>query len=93
MEKGRANREKRRETDRQSEAEKWRERERHRKRERGGSRALPTETNVENGTSQSKSGTSVNLSKSGGHGEHPGVALCSRHLRKLGKSKEDEEEE
>jgi len=28
-------------------------------------RALPTETNVESGTSQSKSGTSVNLSNSG----------------------------
>ena len=31
------------------------------------SRALPTETKVESGTSQSKSGTSVNLSKSGEH--------------------------
>jgi hypothetical protein len=28
-------------------------------------RALPTETKIENGTSQSKSGTPVNLSKSG----------------------------
>jgi len=33
--------------------------------EGGSGRALPTETNVESGTSQSKSGTSVNLSNSG----------------------------
>ena len=32
---------------------------------RSGSRALPTETKVESGTSQSKSGTSVNLSNRG----------------------------
>ena len=31
--------------------------------------ALPTETKVESGTSQSKSGTSVNLSSSGNHDE------------------------
>ena len=34
-------------------------------REGGSGRALPTETKVESGTSQSKSGTSVNLSNSG----------------------------
>ena len=39
-----------------------RERERESK---GRQRALPTETKVESGTSQSKSGTSVNLSNSG----------------------------
>ena len=33
--------------------------------EEGGLRALPTETKVESGTSESKSGTSVNLSNSG----------------------------
>ena len=37
----------------------------HDHREGGSGRALPTETKVESGMSQSKSGTSVNLSNSG----------------------------
>ena len=41
----------------------------------GGGRALPAETKVESGTSQSKSGTSVNLSNSGNRLSFPGTAL------------------
>ena len=42
----------------------------------GGKGDLPTETNVESGTSQSKSGTSVNLSNS----EDPGEVVCEGGL-------------
>ena len=39
-------------------------------------RALPTETKVESGTSQSKSGTSVNLSNSGEPASPLAAAAC-----------------
>ena len=41
-------------------------------------RALPTETNVEGGTPQSKSGTSVNLSERGLHVDHCGEPVSGK---------------
>jgi len=43
-------------------------------------RALPTETKVESGTSQSKSETSVNLSNSGNLGRDEGVQATARGI-------------
>ena len=47
-------------------------------------RALPTETKVESGTSQSKSGTSVNLSNSGKPDGVGAVVRLRRSPRALG---------
>jgi len=67
-----------RESERERARASKRERERARSREGGSGRALPTETKVESGTSQSKSGISVDLSNSGERRGDPGSSVLEQ---------------